>query len=233
MASMGAYRRRIELVTRSPSVVEGEVEDDFHHFRVSIAHEDGTVVAVDGETPRHPWSTCPDALAPLRALVGAPVTTDATAIGEHTDPRTTCTHWFDLAGLVIAQAGAGRDHRRYDIEIPDRDRKGRTTAHLARDGEPILDWDVGAQDVLGPDPYTGQAMGRGFLAWANATLDPDTAEAAIVLRRGCRTSLGLLMDLDDYERASEIGHGMENTCHTFSTSVMDVAFRMKGSTRLS
>jgi hypothetical protein len=73
-------------------------------------------------------------------------------------------------------------------------------------------------------------MGRGFLAWANAALEPDRAEAAIVLRRACRTSLGLLMDLDDYEVAAEVGHGMENTCHTFSTSVMGVALRMKGST---
>ena len=66
------YRRRIELVTVSPEVVQGELEDDFHHFRVSIAHRDRRVVALDGEAVRHPWSTCPAALAPLRALVGAP-----------------------------------------------------------------------------------------------------------------------------------------------------------------
>jgi hypothetical protein len=226
----GVYRRRIELVTTSPSAVTGELEDSFHHFRVSIAHEGGRVTAVDGEAVRHPWTTCPDALAPLRALVGAPVTTDATGHGEHADARTTCTHWFDLAGLAIAQAGAGRERRRYDVVVGDRDR-GRTTAELARDGEPLLHWDVDVSTVIGPEPYAGQEMGRGFLAWANAELDPEVAEAAIVLRRACRTSLGLLMDLDDYEVAADVGNGMENTCHTFSTSVMGVALRVKGSTR--
>jgi hypothetical protein len=226
----GVYRRRIELVTTSPSAVSGELEDSFHHFRVSIAHEGGRVTAVDGDSPRHPWSTCPDALTPLRALVGAPITTDATAHGEHADARSTCTHWFDLAGLAMAQAGAGRSRRRYDAVVGERE-QGRTTATLDRDGEPVLAWDVDVSTVLGPEPYTGQEMGRGFLAWANASLDADTAEAAIVLRRACRTSLGLLMDLDDYAVAADVGHGMDNTCHTFSTGVMDVALRMKGSTR--
>ena len=38
------------------------------------------------------------------------------------------------------------------------------------------------------------------------------------------------MDLDDYERASEVGHAMADTCHTFSTDVMETALRIKGST---
>ena len=229
--AMEGYRRRIELVTVSPEVVQGELEDDFHHFRVSIAHRDRRVVALDGEAVRHPWSTCPAALAPLRALVGAPVTADATGHGAHADARTSCTHWFDLAGLAIAQAGAGRGHRRYDITVPDRAKGGRTTAHLSRDGEPVLDWEVDAQAILGPDPYTGLAMGRGFLDWANTTLDADTAEAAIALRRACRISLGRLMDMDAWDRASDVGQGMENTCHTFATDVMASALRVKGSTR--
>ena len=36
---------------------------------------------------------------------------------------------------------------------------------------------------------------------------------------------------DDYDTADEVGHGMENTCHTFSTSVRATAVRMKGSSR--
>ncbi len=227
----GGYRRRIELVTESPGLVRGELEDDFHHFRVSIAHDGAEVTALDGEAVRYPWSTCPAALAPLRSLVGAPVTADATGHRAHGDARTSCTHWFDLTGLAIAQAGSGRAQRRYDVTIPDRGEGGRTTAHLVRDGEPVLDWEVDAQTILGPEPFTDQTMGRGFLAWANTSFDPDTAEAVIVLRRACRISLGRLMDLDDYDRASDVGHGMENTCHTFSTAVSPVALRMKGSSR--
>jgi len=225
------YRRMIELVTVSPEEVQGELEDDFHHFRVSIAHDGAKVTALEGTAVRHPWSTCPAALVPLRSLVGAPVTADATAHGTHGDARTSCTHWFDLTGLAIAQAGSGRERRRYDMTVPDRGEGGRTTAHLSRDGEPVLDWQVDAQTILGPEPFTAQSMGRGFLAWANETFDPDTAEAVIALRRACRISLGRLMDLDDYDRASEVGHGMENTCHTFSTEVMGSSLRIKGSSR--
>ncbi len=227
----GGYRRRIELVTVSPEEVEGELEDDFHHFRVSITHDGVMVTALEGTAVRHPWSTCPAALAPLRSLVGAPVTDDATAHSSHGDARTSCTHWFDLTGLAIAQAGSGREHRRYDMTVPDRHEDGRTTARLSRDGEPILDWEVDTQTILGPEPFTGQAMGRGFLAWASGRFDPETAEAVIALRRACRISLGRLMDLDDYDTADEVGHGMENTCHTFSTAVMETAVRMKGSSR--
>jgi hypothetical protein len=231
MSAMEGYRRWIEVVTVSPTVVRGELEDDFHHFRLSIAHRAGRVEVVDGEAVRHPWSTCPDALGPLRALVGAPVTTDGTALGAHADPRSSCTHWFDLAGLAIAQAASGRENRRYDVFVPDRGEGLRTSAHLERDGVALLDWEVDMRTVLGPEPYTGQSMGRGFLAWAAGALDPDTAEAAIVLRRACRISLGRLMDLDDYERASDIGHDMADTCHTFSTDVMETALRVRGSSR--
>lgn len=230
-AGSTSYRRRIELVTVSPERVWGELEDDFHQFQVSITHRGGRVVVVDGEAVRHPWTTCPDALRPLQALVGAPVTADATAHGAHADARTTCTHWFDLAGLAIAQAATGRERRRYDITVPDRGEGGRTSAHLDRDGLAVLRWEVDAFTILEPGPYAGRAMGRGFLAWANATFDPDTAEAAIALRRACRISLGRLMDLDDYERASDVGHDMSDTCHTFSAAVMGRALRVKGATR--
>ena len=46
------YRRRIELVTVSPAVVQGELEDDFHHFLVSIAHDGTKVTAVEGTAVR-------------------------------------------------------------------------------------------------------------------------------------------------------------------------------------
>jgi hypothetical protein len=228
-----AYWRRIDLVTRSATRVDGELEDNFHHFRVSLEHDGERVTAIDGDAVRHPWSTCPEALDPLRDLLGAPVTREAAVIAAHADARRTCTHWFDLSGLAVAQAAAGRDRRRYDVTIPDRDAEGRTTAALARDGAEVLHWDIDFQSVLGPDPFTGQGTGRGFLAWAAATFvgDPDAEEAAAVLRRACRISMARLMDLDQFERAAEVGQGMEGTCHSFAPAVVDRALRVRGSSR--
>lgn len=231
MAVVGAYERWVELVTVSGGEVRGELEDDFHHFRVSIAHDGRHVTALDGEALRHPWSTCPEALGPLSALVGAPLDPDATAAGGQADPRQSCTHWFDLSGLAIAHAASGRARRRYDVVVPDRTPDGRTTAHLDRDGRRVLDWDVDPRTVLGPEPYAGRRLGRGFLAWARSALDPEVAEAAVVLRRACTISMGRLMDLDDYQRASDVGHGLDGTCHTFTPGVMEVALRMRGSSR--
>jgi hypothetical protein len=94
-----------------------------------------------------------------------------------------------------------------------------------------MTWTVGTNIVEGPEPYAGRSLGRGFLAWAEAELDPETAEAAIVLRRGCSISMGRLMDLDEYERASDIEAAMVGTCHTFSVGVMEQALRVKGSSR--
>lgn len=228
---MGAYRRRIELRTTSPSAVEGELEDDFHHFTVAIEHDGARVVALDGVARRHPWSTCPDALGPLRALVGAPLSPSSIGHGDHADPRSTCTHWFDLAGLAMAQAATGRGERRYDATVGERDADLRAGAALSRDGEPVLAWTVSTQEVLDPAPYAGQRLGRGFLAWAESALDPDGAEAAIVLRRACSISLGRLMDLDEYERAGDIEADMLGSCYTFSAGVAEHALRVKGSTR--
>src|SRR6185312_8814867 len=55
----GSYRRRIR-VTASPdqAAVTAELEDDFHHFRVTVAHDGACVTGVRATGVRFPWSTC-------------------------------------------------------------------------------------------------------------------------------------------------------------------------------
>src|SRR6185369_986263 len=69
----GAYRRRIRLVTTGLGEVEGGLEDDFHHFEVTIRCDDEQVTDVEGRARRWPWTTCPDAAVPLRQLEGMPL----------------------------------------------------------------------------------------------------------------------------------------------------------------
>ena len=79
------------------------------------------VESVDAESLRWPWSTCPGAAEPLRALAGdaAQHPLDARgAVGPN--PALNCTHQFDAAGARDHARGArGGDARRrqYDVEV--------------------------------------------------------------------------------------------------------------------
>lgn len=227
----GVYRRRITLDAPAPGQVTGELRDDFHHFRVLLGHDGTHVTAIAGEAVRFPWTTCPSAAAELRGLVGTALPTRASAIAAVLPARENCTHLYDLAGLALAHAGTGRTSRTYDLAVPDRV-EDRTVATLARDGEHLLTWTVLGQGIDGPPPFAGQRLrGGGFIAWADAQLDPDTAEAAVVLRRALAIAMGRAMDLDAVARAEDLGETMTGTCYTFSTRRYPVSFRVKGSVR--
>src|SRR5690242_17941726 len=113
-----AYRRRLLLSAPAPGVVVSDLEDDFHHFTVTLEHDGERVVSVECSSGRWPWSTCPSAAESLRALAGMPLSRRFTAAGRWTDPKQNCTHQFDAACLAITHAAWGRTERRYDVEVP-------------------------------------------------------------------------------------------------------------------
>jgi hypothetical protein len=225
----GVYRRAFLLVAGQGRVV-ADMEDDFHRFRVVLEHGGERVVRVGAQTIRHPWTECAGAAAKLRGLEGMPLSRRQSAAGRHADPRVNCTHLFDVATLAVAHAAAGRARRRYDIEVPDR-REGRTQARLARDGAPLLAWDVAGATIVAPEPYAGLDLrGVGFLLWTEKRLDPEAAEAALLLRRACLISLGRLRDLDAARDASAYASLAPGSCHTFTPGVAERALRIRGAT---
>jgi hypothetical protein len=225
----GIYRRRIRVETVEPGVVVAEMEDDYHHFRCTLRHDGRTVTACSGEAVRYPWATCPGATALLGQLAGMPLSPRSTAVGDHADVGDQCTHLFDLAGLAVAHAHAGRDLRHYAIDVPDR--TGTTTwPVLRRDGAPLLAWTVEGDVIAAPDLFEGQSLRRGFMRWAEAELDADTAEAAIVLRRATMISWGRAISLDAVGVAAELPASFTGRCHTFSDPHVHDAVRMTGTT---
>jgi len=225
----GVYRRRIRMATVEPGGVVAELEDDYHHFRCHLRHDGTVVTACEGEAVRYPWATCPGAMTLVGQLVGMPLSPRSTTVGEHADVGDQCTHLFDLAGLAVAHAWSGRPERRYAIDVPERD--GTTTRPtLARDGEPLLAWTVEGDVVTAPEPFAGHSLRRGFMAWADRELDPDTAEAAIVLRRATMISWGRTVNLDDVRVAADLGAAFQGRCHTFSEAHLHEATRIAGST---
>lgn len=230
----GAYRRRIRTVAVGQGVVEGGLEDDFHHFEVTLRHDGVRVMDVEARSRRWPWSTCPAAAAQLRPIEGMPLSTRCTAIAEVADPRMNCTHQFDLAGLCVSHAARGDERRQYDAELPPAVDEV-TEPRLWRDGELVLAWTLswrdGARRLVDSPPYDQAPWRGGFFRWADETLDPDAAEAAIVLRRACEIGMGRGMDLEAVDSAAELGPMMGAVCYTMQPSVMPVAFRNRGSIR--
>ena len=228
-----AYRRRIGVVTLEPGVVESDLQDDFHHFVVTLRHDGERVESVDAQSRRWPWSTCPDAAVPLRQLAGMPLARRFTAAGRWTDPKQNCTHQFDAACHAITHAASQRTARVYDLEVPRRDPvTGASRCRLWVDGELSLEWEItwgGIVDATAPfdvAPWKG-----GFMHWADETLAEDAAERAITLRRACDIGMGRGMDLDAIAVAHDLPRSMAGVCHTMQPGVVEVAFRHVGSIR--
>lgn len=231
----GAFRRRIRVVIDAPGSVAGGLEDDFHYFQVQVRHDAGQVTAMEASSRRWPWTTCPGAAEPLRALVGMPVSPRCLAVGDWTDPRQNCTHMFDLAGLAVAHAERGGPigtTRQYDVEIPfGAQGRDRTAVRLWRDGQLTLTWTLEGLACVDPPPYSEVRWRGGFLRWADEHLDVDTAEAAIVLRRACDIGMGRGMDLDAIPNALDILDTQGRICHTMQPGIVEQAQRNRGTIR--
>lgn len=225
----GVYRRRI-IVRTTGAATAGELEDDFHHFSFEVECEDGIVAAVRTEAFRHPWDLCAEADEPIRAVVGTAVVDEPTVL-SHLDARVNCTHVFDLAGLVVAHAARRDGERCFDAEVTDPDADGDRTARLWVDGELRLDWQLRHREVVGPGRWAGIPLWKGFLRWAQATLDRPTAEAAMVLRRAIDISRGRMDDLDGYQANADLAHVLDGICHAYTPHNRERGVRLTGSAR--
>lgn len=231
----GPYRRRIRLLHRSEGEVWGGLEDDFHHFEVTLRHDGTRVTRVEMEAFRWPWVTCPDAGEQLHALVGMELSDRCTAVAKVTDPRRTCTHQFDLAGLCVSHAVRTIAQREYEAEVP-WSPTGVMVPRLWRDGELVHEWllapvEGGWRELVAPEPFTTAPWKGGFIRWADQNLPPEDAEAAIVLRRACDIGMGRGMDLEGLDSAQELAGIMTGVCYTMQPEIMPVAFRQRGTIR--
>ena len=226
----GLCRRRIRLINESDTQTIGELEDDFHHFRVELTHDSDNVLSLSGIVLRAPWSTCSEADQPLQKIVGKPLSSDSTAIGSYATPTSNCTHLFDLTGLAISHSMQDEEVCQYDLMVTDPlDEK--QELRLWKNGELLLDWLIHEGTIISPKDWEGVSLVGKFIAWAKDNLDPLTAEAAIALRRMTHISTGHGINLDKLEIGSEHTDGPIGRCYTYSTEVLIRAKRMRGTVR--
>jgi hypothetical protein len=215
----------------------GWLEDDFHHFGVTIEQAGGVITDVRVMAPRAPFTTCPAAALGLKGMIGHRLAARSTEVGRMVKMRQQCTHMFDLAGLVMAHLAARRDHRRYEAIVEDRDiiawegghrrLQGKGEARLLRDGIETLFWEIDRRMITGPGDWTGQALVEGFRERTEA-MDLEAAEDATVLRRAVMVAAGRSLDPDLYPTARD--RGQSGVCYTFLEENRDMGKRVFGST---
>lgn len=223
--AIGAYRRSV-LITADVSVVSAEMEDDVHHFAVTVRHDGATIASASADSIRVPWVTCPAAGLALERLAGRAIVSPMT-FASNTERYANCTHMLDLANLALAHAREPGLRRRYDIEV-DFPGDGSSVASLDLDRSRLIDWRVVGEKIVGGrfDGYTPDTALRDPRVKDDATL----REAVIVLRRALRISGVRAVDLDNYRASVDIGSS-EATCHTLLPDIRPLALRSRGATR--
>jgi hypothetical protein len=228
------YRRRITVRTLDDRRVECNLEDDFHHFVVTLTHDSERVVDVTNESHRWPWATCPGAGEHLRLLVDAPLSSRFTHAARAASAQRNCTHQFDAAAHAFTQAATGRTYRQYDAQIASlltRSEAGRN--RLWVDGQLVHDWEMtaGRGPRRLPAALEGAPWKGGFMRWADEHLAPDDAEVAIALRRACDIGVGRGMPLDAMPVASDLLTTMGGVCHSMQPEIAPNGTRNVGSIR--
>jgi hypothetical protein len=180
--NLPGYRRRLR-VTPSSGRVLAELEDDYHRMAVRVHHDGHAATAVHPVMDRAPWSTCPGAVAVLeQTFLGVALENFA----SRGDKRANCTHLHDLAVLAAAHA-FDTAPTVFDILVSD-PVAGRSEAELRRDGITVLDWSVVKGRIIAPAPVAGLDLDN-MRNWIES-LDPDTQEAARLLRWGTMVAHG-------------------------------------------
>jgi len=222
----GGYRRAIRLHAQEGQAT-AEIEDDFHHFAVTVLHDGAQVTGVRGQAIRYPWSSCPLAAGALSALAGLPISADPTAVYRHVDPLLQCTHMFEMAGLAVTQAARCPGERRYEAMVSD-PVDDCVDAELARDGEPVLRWRLQGGVIAEPAPYRGKRPAD-FRSQTLAGLPPEEAEHLLILRRAIALARARGMDIDRFATAADMDMG--RACFVFRPGVAEHATRRRGSVR--
>ncbi|MDY0012577.1 MAG: DUF2889 domain-containing protein [Rhodocyclaceae bacterium] len=214
----GVYRRLIDLKAWDDSTVVGWLEDDFHHFGMTLVHDGVRITDLRVAEPRHPWSACPGAMKPIQDLKGVPLFGRCSEVGQHVDMRQQCTHLFDLAGLLIAHAFHRRDHHRYHAQVYRLDSvqpqapRNWLRATLHRDDIQEMEWDVDGRTIQAPPAAAGRSIDHGFREWTE-TMDEGQAEYAWVMRRAVFVSLGSMIVMDKPYIADDMPMG--TVCHNY------------------
>lgn len=201
--SLPGYRRRI-LIEPRPGAVAAMLEDDIHCLAVILRHDGERVTAVEPDTARMPWTTCPGAAAKLVETFSALPLTEVTARREK---KQNCTHLHDLAVLAAAHAH-DMAPLEYRISASDPVDGWRVLELTVSDGRHMR-WEE--QDGLLTAPESARGVPVMLLRdWISA-LPEEEQEAARVLQWASLVAHGRTMPLEEQSDAA----ALPANCYTF------------------
>jgi len=212
--SLPGYRRRI-LIEPRHGAVAAMLEDDMHCLAVILRHDGVRVTAVEADTQRMPWTTCPEAAAKLvETFLGQPLA----EVTARRDKKQNCTHLHDLAVLAAAHA-QDENSLEYRITVSD-PVAGRRVLELAGSDGMNLHWEE--QDGLIALPIS--AAGQHLMALRDwiASLPEEEREASRLLQWASLVAHGRTMPLEEQSDAASL----PPNCYTFQPERAIIADRV-------
>lgn len=227
----GAFRRRIRLYNEVGQV-GAELEDCNHGFRLIIKHQQQRINAIEVEALRFPLSSCPGAIKPLQALVGCQLDSSAATFKQASQPRSNCTHLYDLALLAVNHAQRNEVERIYDVEVPD-SMNAQQSMSVFRNGEKVHHWQIDQQMIIEPSEFRAKPIMQGFSKWSQQHFsDAEQLEAAQVLQRGYFVARARRVELNNRGGEPAINDSMMiGACYSYSPEVVEQALRLAGTVR--
>lgn len=209
-----AFHRHV-VVTPGNGWVSAWVEDDYHHMGVILRHDGETILRVEAEMVRAPWSTCPGAVEQLAATFAGVGLDEAAARGEK---LLNCTHLHDMAVLAANHARDGAPTR-FEVKVTDAV-GGMRIAEITRDGALALR--IVERDKVIEEP--AEAAGKTLFQLGDwiASLDRQAQEAARVLRWAAIIAHGRVIPMERQSDASR----MPPNCFTFQNGRKETARRV-------
>ena len=195
--------RRATIIIASEYQVSAEMEDDFHHFRITLRHDGAVVTGIVGESIRFPWTTCGlESEKKIQDLAGCRLDSLYKQLSS-VERFTYCTHLFDLVQLAITHTAKTASTQLYQAAITLFPNRGPVRAELKRDGDSLFRWDIENGCITGPAPYCGIRI-DGLADWAYQQQQADLIEAVLVLQRAIHVSVGKIFDWSYAKKASEM-----------------------------
>ncbi len=225
----GIFRRRLRLQGESDRVV-AEVEDCNHGFRSIVYHDGEQVTRIETQAIRTPFSTCDGAMSLIQGFVGVNIHDGLKEITRGFNPKSNCTHLYDLTVLAIQHCHRGENTRQFDIAVPD-EYDGPTEATITLNQNILLRWQV-SQWVLQNPEFKGVSLARGFGEWASSYYQGDERDAAFILQKGYLVSNARKFDMGKLQGTliSDYEH-MLGACYTYTPGVVENAYRTMSNTR--
>ncbi|MEI6640886.1 MAG: DUF2889 domain-containing protein [Novosphingobium sp.] len=168
----GVYRRRITF-TRRADGIDVALLDDYHDMVVSLTVDGHAITNAAARMDRFPKTSCPGAVAALRALIGRPLATLALSAEERGGQ---CTHLVELARLGLNWLAQHEHSGIVEIALTDRDASGEQRLVLHVHGKPVLAWVLRDEIIVEPADHRGQVLFGGFIRWVQAAIPPDEAD---------------------------------------------------------